>query len=317
MVGTAVGDALGMPVEGWPPDRIRETHGRLESMVEARLGAGTYTDDTQMALALGRSLRDRTRVVPEDVARAFLDHHDPDRGYGGGTTRVLRLLREGIPVDEAAERIFEGGSYGNGGAMRVAPVAVAYHRDDETLAAAVEKATRVTHAHPLGRAGALVQARAIARAMRTPEPEALEPRAFVEAVEEGVPQDLDQDARFRGALHEVRGLLDGDEPAAPERVADVLGTDSRAFRSVPAALYAALVHRGSFREGVVYAVGLGGDTDTIGAMAGAILGALHGLEAVPGAWWEALETGPDGREALADLGRDLAELRPAEVSSLG
>jgi poly(ADP-ribose) glycohydrolase ARH3 len=317
LVGTGVGDALGMPVEGWPPERIRENHGRVDEMLEGRLGAGTVTDDTHMALALGRSLLRRTWIVPEDVAEAFVEMYDPDRGYGDGTTRVLRLLREGIGVDEAAQRIFDGGSYGNGGAMRVAPVAVAYHRDVEALEEAVREATTVTHAHPLGVAGAVVQARAVARALRSEAPADVDPRAFVDAVEEGVPETLDVDGRFEGGLHEVRRLLDRDVAADPEEAADVLGNDSRAFRSVPAALYAALVHRDDLEEGLVYAVSLGGDTDTIGAMAGAILGAFHGRGAIPDRWWEALETGDDGRDGLVELGRDLAELRPAAMDTLG
>ena len=87
LLGTFVGDALGMPYEGRPPDEIPE---RVE-MIDARLGRGAYTDDTQMMIALAESLIACGRVDQHHLAQAFRDAYDPDRGYGGGTRRVLEL----------------------------------------------------------------------------------------------------------------------------------------------------------------------------------------------------------------------------------
>lgn len=159
LFGTFVGDALGMPFEGLP----RELIPRHVEMVEARLGRGTYTDDTQMMVALAESLIARGRVDVEHLSRAFLDAYDVERGYGGGTRRVLELWRAGVAVDVAAAQVFDGqGSRGNGAAMRIAPVAVCFRDDHERLCVEAAASARVTHAHPVGVDGAVVQAAAIA-----------------------------------------------------------------------------------------------------------------------------------------------------------
>jgi poly(ADP-ribose) glycohydrolase ARH3 len=308
-----VGDALGMPVEGWPAERIKQRHGEVDEMLDARMGAGTYTDDTQMMIAAGRSLVRCGGVDEADLARAFLEHHDPDRGYGGGTRTVLGLLDDGVAVEAAAGRVFGGqGSYGNGGAMRVASVAVAYAEDRGRLDEAVTRATQVTHAHPLGIEGALLQARAIQVALAASGPRRLDPASVLEGLGTGLSQDHDH--VWAPQLSAVQELLSkGEQPRAPEEVVGRLGHDSRAHRSVPAALYAFLANRSSFDAAVTYAVSLGGDTDTIGAMAGALAGALHGTSAVPDRWWRALENGEDGRDEVVALGRVLAGFQVPEV----
>ena len=129
LLGTFVGDALGMPYEGSSPERVPE---HVE-MAEARLGQGTYTDDTEMTIALAESLLDRGGVEAEPLARAFLAAHRPERGYGGGTLAVFDLWRAGVSVEEASRRALPGGSYGNGAAMRVAPVGVLFAQEPERL----------------------------------------------------------------------------------------------------------------------------------------------------------------------------------------
>lgn len=307
MVGTFVGDALGMPVEGWPPQRIEAVHGVVDAMLEARLGAGTYTGDTQLMIAVGEAVRDAGGVDPQAIAEAIRAHHDPDRGYGRGTTQVLDLWRQGVPVDQASRRVYDGGSYGNGGAMRVASVAVAYHRDVDALREAVRVATEVTHAHPIGVTGAQLVARAIVEAMRA-EPDELEVDAFLEACLDGVDRSLDLDGRWLDRMRTVRDLLRRDPDRAT--IVDELGNRSLVHRSVPTAIHQALAHREDLADAVSSAVGLGGDTDTIGAMTGAIAGGLHGVDAVPDDWWDALETGTWGRDTVVELAADLHELDP-------
>jgi len=143
LLGTFVGDALGMPYEGRPAAGIPPG---LE-MMDARLGRGTYTDDTQMMIALAESLLRCERVDPDDLARTFLARYDPRRGYGAGTIQVFEQWQRGEPVALAARCVFDGaGSFGNGAAMRVAPVAVRFAGDDSMLAAQAAASARVTHA---------------------------------------------------------------------------------------------------------------------------------------------------------------------------
>jgi hypothetical protein len=146
LLGTFVGDALGMPYEGLSAAAIPS---RLE-MVEARRGRGTYTDDTEMMIVLAESLLEHGCVNEESLAEAFRERCDPSRGYGAGTLQVLALWRQGVPVDAAAGRLFDGeGSLGNGAAMRIAPIAVLFADSPDELRAQAERSARLTHAHPL------------------------------------------------------------------------------------------------------------------------------------------------------------------------
>ncbi|MFQ5751697.1 MAG: ADP-ribosylglycohydrolase family protein, partial [bacterium] len=97
LIGTLVGDALGMPVEGWPPQAIVQEYSQLREMLASRLGKGTYTDDTQMMIAVAESLVHCKGFNGEDMARRFLDNYDPRRGYGSGTVLALQFLRRGVP----------------------------------------------------------------------------------------------------------------------------------------------------------------------------------------------------------------------------
>jgi poly(ADP-ribose) glycohydrolase ARH3 len=292
LLGTFVGDAVGMPYEGVPAPSIPE---RLE-MVEARLGRGTYTDDTEMMILVAESLLACPELDPIDLGERFLAGCDPARGYGSGTRAVLALWRNGVPIDEAAGLIFDGqGSAGNGAAMRVAPLAVRYADAPARVRSEAERSARVTHTHPIGVDGAIIQASAIAAALRG------DPILAAAREAARTPELVDKLQRVR----ELRG-----EPARPTDVAEELGCGSTADRSVPTAIFCALVHD-NFEAAVSFAVSCGGDTDTIAAMTGAIAGARDGAAGIPERWLKALEDGPRGRtyvERLAEcLSSDLRD----------
>lgn len=282
LLGTFVGDALGMPFEGVPADEIPQ---QVE-MVEARRGRGTYTDDTQMMIALAESLIARGRVDEQHLARAFQDAYDPDRGYGGGTRRVLELWAGGAPVAAAAAQIFDGeGSRGNGAAMRIAPVAVRFADDPNRLCAEAARSAQLTHAHPVGIDGGVVQAAAIGAALRD------------ESILE-VARRAARGAEMTSGLRDVGALLA--KPRDPAEVHARLGSSSDARESVCAAIYTAVAHA-TFEQAVTFAVRIGGDTDTVAAMTGAITGARHGAESIPARWLEALEDGERGRSHVETL----------------
>ena len=282
LLGTFVGDALGMPFEGVPADEIPQ---QVE-MVEARRGRGTYTDDTQMMIALAESLIARGRVDEQHLARAFQDAYDPDRGYGGGTRRVLELWAAGTPVAAAAAQIFDGeGSRGNGAAMRIAPVAVRFADDPNRLCAEAARSAQLTHAHPVGIDGGVVQAAAIGAALRD------------ESILE-VARRAARGAEMTSGLRDVGALLA--KPRDPAEVHARLGSSSDARESVCAAIYTAVAHA-TFEQAVTFAVRIGGDTDTVAAMTGAITGARHGAESIPARWLEALEDGERGRSHVETL----------------
>jgi poly(ADP-ribose) glycohydrolase ARH3 len=292
LLGTFVGDALGMPFEGVEHRAIPSA----VEMVQARLGRGTYTDDTQMMIALAESLIKRGQVEEEQLARELQAAYDPARGYGRGTRRVLELWRNGVPVAEAAGQLFGGqGSRTNGAAMRVAPVAVCFREDPERLLSEAARSARVTHTHPIGIDGAVVQAAAIGAALR--DEDILAVASTAARTEE-----------LRAGVEEI-GVLLG-EPREPAEVHARLGSSSDARESVCAAIYSALAHP-TFQAAARFAVRLGGDTDTVAAMSGAISGARHGARSIPRRWLDSLEQGGRGRSHVEQLADRLAQTRNA------
>jgi ADP-ribosylglycohydrolase len=288
LVGTFTGDALGMPFEGRHMGDIPVE----PEMLEARGGRGTYTDDTQMMIALAESLLDVDGVDEDRLAQAFLDAFDPDRGYGRGTREVLSRWRAGVPVTAAAHDLFDGGgSRGNGAAMRIAPVGVRFARDPQRLVVEAARSARLTHTHPVGVDAAVVQAAVVGAAVRG--------------------DDLLDAARATATTGEMRDAVEvvAELAAAHPEVAEVqqqLGSSSDAQESVSASLCAAVCHD-RFETAVWFAVRLGGDTDTTAAMTGAIVGARDGAATIPTRWLDALEEGPRGRRYVEQLAVRLAD----------
>ena len=289
LLGTFVGDALGMPFEG----RNHRTIPTEPELEDARLGRGTYTDDTQMMIALAASLLACDGVDAEHLAAAFLAAYDPDRGYGRGTVEVFDLWRSGVPVAEAATRPFRGtGSRGNGAAMRIAPVGVRFAFDRDRLVHEAAASARVTHAHPVGVDAAVVQAAAVGAAMVGEDH--LDVALEVAATDE-----------LRTALDQAATLARAGD-TSPAQVHRAIGSSSDACTSVAASLCSAALYAG-FEDAVRAAVRMGGDTDTTAAMTGAVVGAREGVGAIPSRWLAALEDGPQGASYVAELARGLAE----------
>jgi poly(ADP-ribose) glycohydrolase ARH3 len=301
LLGTACGDILGAVVEGWAASEIRQKFGQVRDFAESSRGFGCYTDDTQMTLALATSLVESGRVDTAHVSAQYADFYQPWRGYGGAAHRVMRLLADGGDYRGTGRLQFPDGSFGNGGAMRIAPVGLAYrHAAADMLAEAVEDALLCTHVHPEAIDGALVQAKAVAIAATT-EPGSFDPAGVVEM--------LAAACRTETMQAKLAALADGlrqqdDDLFVIARV----GNGIRASQAVAAALWAFLRYGTQPEECVIRAVNFGGDTDTIGAMAGALAGALHGSSWIPVRWHDNIENGAHGRDEIVSVARRLAEL---------
>jgi poly(ADP-ribose) glycohydrolase ARH3 len=321
LLGAMVGDALGAPVEGTDGRQLRALLDRLPRMPapERELnvalfglitgnavmpGTARYTDDTQMTIGVAESLHAVGDLDEADIARRFVANFQGHRGYGPGAYSVLMALRGGARWHDPAARLFGGvGSFGNGAAMRVAPIGLFFHTTDAaTLREAAERSSVITHTHTLGKEGAVMQAAAVAAAVRSEPDQPFDPELFLTMVSAHLRDDLDE---YLEACDVIRRLL----PGSPEvgEVGDALGSGIEAHRSVPAALYSFLAHHDSFAEAVRFAVCLGDDTDTVGAMCGAIVGAYRGASAIPQDWLDALENGPKGRDYVRQIARDLLD----------
>jgi len=283
LVGTAVGDALGMPVEGYDPKQIQLKYGKIKEMLSGKLPAGSYTDDTEMMIGVAESLIENRGFNGEHMAKTFIKNFDLSRGYGFGVQIVLQLISEGESWEEAAKNLFGGvGSYGNGAAMRIAPVSIFYYDNFDELKKTAIKTAKITHTHPLGVEGAVLQAYAIALALNQHPLKNLDIENFLQTLQNFVKSEV-----YKNKIKKIRLLLS--KKTSKWEVIFLLGNGIEAFNSVPTAIYSFLANYKSFEDAVTYAVNLGGDTDTLGAMTGAISGAYHGFEAIPKRWLNKLE----------------------------
>jgi len=296
LAGTFAGDALGAPVEGVSADRILKERGVVDTMIDGRLGAGTYTDDTEMMIGVAQTLDKRGDADPEFLAARFIENFDPDRGYGPGTVATLGYLADATPWPEAARKVFAAGSMGNGAAMRIAPVGVMFHDDIKRLVVEARRCAMVTHVHRLGVEGAVLQALAVGMAVGLDD--APDASSFLDEL--GSYMTCDE---YKKALETMRGLLG--QPHDPDRVIRELGCEALAHRSVPCSIYFFLRYCSDFRESVSGVVSLGGDADTTGAMTGAVCGAYLGANAIPADWYDKFENGPMGRDYVMELGESL------------
>ncbi len=291
LLGVAVGDGLGAPFEGTPSVPADEL-ARLE--LEEEAGPLRYTDDTHMTIGLARSLLECGGFDGAHMATRFAADFsaEPWRGYGPGPPRVFALLAQGEPWDQAAVSLFGGsGSFGNGAAMRVAPVALFTFPDVSRAARLARQTARITHSHELGMEGAALQAAAVAQLLGYAPGDRFDRRFFLAALRTHVASDV-----YLHKLGLMEELLRG---ARPEEVVAGLGNGIAASESVPTALFAFLRHPGSFVDAVRYAISLGGDTDTIASMTGALSGAYLGEGAIP-AWWRENVEGASVLRSLAD-----------------
>ncbi|RQD76516.1 MAG: hypothetical protein D5R97_04220, partial [Candidatus Syntrophonatronum acetioxidans] len=236
----------------------------------------------------------------KDMASSFLENFNPHRGYGRGTKEVLSLIRSGVKWEEAAEKVFKGGSYGNGSAMRIAPVGCFYHNDGEKLKEVALLSSLITHSHPLALEGACLQSLAVGKALQMDPKEKFNPFQFLEELRELLNP---QEEVYQKKLSEIEKLLSGSHDTG--KVVKKLGNDVQACNSVPTAVYCFLAFYPSFEEALIQAVALGGDTDTIGAMTGAISGAYHGMQGIPLYWLEDLEEGEKGCSYIERLAEKL------------
>jgi ADP-ribosyl-[dinitrogen reductase] hydrolase len=267
-VGAAVGDALGMPLEF---DFARPPHRLVREMQAGRLPAGSFTDDTEMALAVAESLLYHCPLDPVDLAQRFVAWYraePPDVGLH--TRKVLSNIATGQPWAEAVQAVQgqKPDSAGNGSVMRCWPVALAHWNDPSAMLAASRQQSQVTHPHPDCEAGSSFVNAAIYHLLRGVPPAQAVARALDEAA---VPEPL-------------RLVIE----AAPDRQRGELANSGWVRHTLESAVWG-LLTTDSFEEAVVQVVNLGGDADTAGAVVGALAGAAYGLGALPARWLETLQ----------------------------
>ena len=285
LLGLAVGDALGAPYEGLTGFDIYHGFGPPGSVVKNPSGEPLYyTDDTEMMIGVAETLVEAGTVDEPRLVRAFAENYHPERGYGQGARKVIERMCRGKDC----------GSFGNGAAMRVAPVGLLFAHDPDEVWRQAEASARPTHTHPVGIEGAQVLALAIALLTRT---DTFDRAAFFRPLRSRVVTE-----EFQWHLRVAAKLRLGDPVSG-------LGSTLHAHRSVVTALACFANTPGDFESAVGLAIGLGDDTDTVAAMTGALVGAFAGLAAVPPGLLAKLEDGPaKGRSHVAALAARLFKL---------
>lgn len=280
LAGLSVGDAFGEQFFSLPWDAIR--------LRQLPPSPWPWTDDTAMALSIVEVLRDYRAIEQNVLATRFGERfrQDPRRGYGRGAVRLLSQIVDGGDWAEHAPRLFDGGSYGNGAAMRAGPIGGFFWGDPERAAQEAQRSAVVTHSHSEGQAGAIAVATAAAMA---PFKLALSSVDFLSQVIARLPQ-----TRTREKIEEARRI----GPDEHGRAVSTLGTgyEIAAFDTVPFCLWVAAHHGFDFETALWTTVAGGGDRDTTCA----IVGSIVGLSAdIPETWLRAREPLP----AEFELGR--------------
>lgn len=297
MVGSALGDAIGELAFQY---RNKEDICiRLDRLKELR-----YTDDTAMSIGLAESLVKKGILDQQDLGETFRYNYErePWRGYASGPPTIFSMVKQsGITYAEAARGLFGGtGSLGNGAAMRIVPVGLFFHDSSDLYEKACMSAA-VTHAHPVGKDGAAVQARAVSLVVKLDPNEAFSSRAFMDTL-----IDFSRTPEIEEKMRLIQKLINAQSP--PSLAAEQLGQTVAVHESMPFALFSFLRHPKSFEDCLFCATLNGGDRDTLGAMACAISGAYLGIESISQSWRMKLEN----RSYIEDLALKLSEIKPVD-----
>lgn len=285
--GLSVGDAFG--------ERFFVDAEQVERLIEKRILIAPpwpYTDDTEMALSIVSHLRQFGQVDQDRLVASFARHYSPSRGYGPAMNGYLDWIGRGVPWPVLSKRLFHGqGSYGNGAAMRMAPLGAYFAGDLAVAAQQARLSAEVTHAHEEGIVGAMAVAVAagLATQLRNDGGRASRPE-FLDRVLSLLP-----DSVVREKVRHARNLPDS---ASVRLAVSALGNGIgiSAQDTVPFVLWCAAERLHSYEEALWLTVSGLGDRDTTCAMVGGIVACYTGVDTIPAAWRAAREPLPQWYE---------------------
>ena len=295
ILGLAVGNALGLPGEGKSRETIRHLFPGGLSEIDPKERHRRWDDDTAQFVLLAEALLEDADLDPEDFASRLVRWaNENGRGIGNLTRRVISRLQSGTPVEDAAREVWEEdgrGPAGNGAVMRCAPVALRWRRSGHQLVGVTKKSALVTHYDPRCVWSAAAFNGALALCLSGAIADLDELAGLLDAA--GV------DTRVGAAVRGLHG----------RELAD-LGLEDRhtmgyTLKAMQVGLWA-LQQGPDFERALVEVVNSGGDTDTNGAVAGAVMGARVGAAGIPPRWLNHVRD-EDHLAALADRLFDASE----------
>lgn len=298
LIGTAVGDALGLPAGGLSRGRIER---RWQGVWRHRFifGRGMWSDDTEHTIFVAQALL----AEPKDAAvferclawKLRLWLLGLPAGVGLGTLRAILKLWMGVPPGRSG--VF---SAGNGPAMRSAIIGAYFYDEPELRRAFVSASTRLTHTDPKAETAAAAVAEAAASAVGAHEPVAnLLPRLA----------QLGDDAEWKEIVRKLGEAFGrGDSVSSfADSLGLAKGVSGYSYHSVPVAIYAWLRSPGDYREALISALNCGGDTDTVGAICGALAGASGAGDNIPPEWRDGIVEWPRSAKTLTEISHRLAD----------
>ncbi|MEM1348829.1 MAG: ADP-ribosylglycohydrolase family protein, partial [Myxococcota bacterium] len=280
----AVGDAFG--------EQFFTESALVEAALEQRQPPAKppwrWTDDTAMAMEVVESLRACEGLDADDLASRLLKRYirEPWRGYGGGTHRLFEEMKRGVPWQSAAMELFGNqGSYGNGAAMRVAPVGAYFADDLDAVREAAKESAVVTHRHIEGQSGAVAVAVATAVIWQTRDEEDFD--VVADAVYGEVLARLPAGQVREGVVRAKNTSRTAHTATAVGRLGN--GAQITAMDTVPFCLWSMVRNPRDFAEAMWDTVTALGDRDTTCAIVGAALGMCAPDHTIPHAWVQACE----------------------------
>lgn len=301
LYGMAIGDAMGMPPELWSRKRCTAYYGEItdfldgcpENIISYQYKAGQFTDDTSQALTILDSLLE-TDFIPDSqsIAAHILKWAEKENAFEnnilGPTSKVaLKLFQEGKNAKQ-----FSDEAVSNGAAMRIAPIGTLFlPKQKEEMCRYVAEVSSVTHTSDITIAGASMIAMAVASAMEYQDKDRMiEDALSVELYAMGLGASTPSpslSARTKLGIRLAKQYKD-DETLFLEMLYNLVGAGVNTSESVPAAL-AIAYYSFDVKKCALLSANLGGDTDTIGAMATAICGAAQGMSQIPEAYITRIE----------------------------
>jgi len=313
LLGTAVGDALGLACEGLSRRRQAKMFPTLDSHKLLSFGRGMTSDDTEHTCMLAQSL-----IVAAHSDLASLEQKfganfawrlrfwllGLPAGIGFATLRAILKLWLGFPARHSG--VF---SAGNGPAMRAAIIGVCFGDDPERMRTLVRAATRITHTDPKAEYGAF--AVAYAAHIAATRKGVIAPGEFFTLLTQHI-----NDAEFIELMRKVVESLARGESAETfaASIGCANGISGYMYHTLPCALHVWLAHQNDFRTAVTTMVRLGGDSDTTAAIVGAIAGAHAGKTGIPPEWINNLVEWPRSVAWMEQLGARLASKRSSHGS---
>jgi ADP-ribosyl-[dinitrogen reductase] hydrolase len=301
IVGAAIGDALGAPLEFLNLIQRKNKFGVVNQYIKSDWGVGKYTDDTQLTLVTANTIIDSKGYSSEDFLKKLIDWYKTQidgtqsRAPGIGTMESCRNLYNGAHEDMNKKIP----SFGCGSAMRTSPIGLFYHDNNTKLIKSACNSSNFTHNNQKGRFGATVSAYAVARALDKID-SSEEYLDDLISFSESLPDDC-IDFDFLDKIKKMRKNIG----QSTEHVQELFNDGFLVDGVVPQAIFIFSKNYGDFEKTVVEAANYGADSDSVGCIAGAISGAYNGFSKIPQKFLDKLEN----KDLLISTGIKLLETK--------